>query len=802
MVLLDTLFGDIPIPSYEHCSRMCRDGLESFMLNGVIVYVIILLILFVLVWAYHHFEILANKTLKGVFFVAWTLGFIVYDIGMYTGEPLSIVGNAPMAVLHAFEMFILHSETSAIHEPFHNNWVFMMFFSLAHVLAAYVSTVFVIKQFGYNLISVLRIFWHSISLFSKKDITYVFWGLSDASYYLAKSIKSYHENAKNNNYRIIVVRANNDSGQIGEHDGIRGLFNIFNIKNKDYYRLRELNCFITNAHSDLSLLQLQDENGQSTYDILIENLRLRSLRRIIRSKTQKELHIFSLSEDSRYNAQVISNLKKDETINTFSNDTEHIIRFYCSAHHNSVSGLLGFINPRAKMDVRIIDSSHLSIECLKREVPNCGMSDLPNYQPINFVDIDKTENYGTVSSVFSSLIVGFGNTGQNALRYLYEFGSFVDSSSTSSQTYRSKFRCHIVDKDMDSIKGPIMKLMPNVFSNKNHNEDSTLVELHSLDYNSDGFFNLLETLAKELNYIVIAVGDDDASITLAVQMFKFLRRKGRDFKKLRIFVRTYDAFKYSHIKEIADYYNGDIQRIVLFGQIEKIYSYGIVVRDEFEIKAKSFYDSYRTLNPELGNDDTWEERHRKVLDQLNGESSSKESRLKQIDNVQKLNRQEYQDKANALHGITKIHILEAVIPNWYEVLVPKLFKEIFQDNKTIIIVNRNHTFKNKVSSINYPLLNKEQSVLLDNLAKLEHIRWIASHEVLGYTTMPEQIPDKDRKCDEGTVTHNCLIPWEQLDNETDRVKSKYVKDYKLFDYGVVETTIDIKRKEESKKRMK
>ena len=82
-------------------------------------------------------------------------------------------------------------------------------------------------------------------------------------------------------------------------------------------------------------------------------------------------------------------------------------------------------------------------------------------------------------------------------------------------------------------------------------------------------------------------------------------------------------------------------------------------------------------------------------------------------------------------------------------------------------------------------------MLMDNLAKTEHMRWNASHEVLGYTKMPDSVPDGERGCDERRITHNCLVTWEQLDDEADRID--YINDYKIFDYSVVETTINIHR---------
>jgi hypothetical protein len=802
---MERLFFEIP--SYEHYPTMCSTGLKYLAYNSGILAVIVVLILVGFLWAINKneklFEKIVNKSLSLGFAIVWLLGFLVYDVGMYTGEPWSLVGNAPMAIIHAFEAFLLQSEASAIHEPFHNNWVFMLFFSLTHFFAAMVSMIFVIKHFGFNIISAFRVFFHSIKPAPSASTTYVFWGMNDASFHLASSINSHYPEEDKKDYRIVVVRTNDDRETMIERNGMDRLFNFLSLKNKDYNRLKTLNCLTTSTYNDLSRISIPDDD-QKTVDIIKGNLRLPSLSRIIRNKTTEELHVFFLSDDQQYNIQAISNLRKDDSICSFAAGG-HKVKFYCHARYNSINRVFEDIDPSTNMDVRIIDSSHLSIECLKRVSPNNITN---NYQPVRFVDIDKTNNYGTVSSTFTSLIVGFGETGKDALRYLYEFGTFVDSKSTPTETRRSKFRCHIVDRDLDKMKGSIMNGSPNLFSNKNPQDDSLLVELHAIDFNTDEFFNqLLKGLSKDLNYVVIALGSDEISITLAVRILKYMRRCGRKFDKLRIFVRLYDSSVYPQMKRIADHFNKGEERIVLFGRVEDIYSYDLVVCDEFELRGREYYDSYRRLNPEHDEDGTWDQRRKKLMrqvtlertntDPITGCSVFEEVPLNvpqqpSIDDLQKLRRKESQDKANALHELTKMYLLQTVVPNWYIELVPQLFKNVQIENLTFMKVNRTNSFVEGKSIIVYPELSQKQQKLMENLAKLEHLRWNASHEVLGYTTMPDSVPNENRGCDESTVTHNCLIPWEKLDAETEKIS--YIPDYKIFDYGVVETTIDIMRR--------
>lgn len=94
------------------------------------------------------------------------------------------------------------------------------------------------------------------------------------------------------------------------------------------------------------------------------------------------------------------------------------------------------------------------------------------------------------------------------------------------------------------------------------------------------------------------------------------------------------------------------------------------------------------------------------------------------------------------------------------------------------------------NTISYPSLSPQENTIILNLARLEHLRWNASHEMLGYSpySKNEQNP---HYCDERTRKHNCLLPWQDLDKESqETTKAKgWEADYQAFDYCVVDTTL-------------
>ncbi len=795
--LFECWFQDFPIITNQG-SSLAAASLGSFIINLAFV-LMALGLLWLIKKSNNGLWKFVNNNLTQLFVLVCMLGFVVYDVGMFTGDKESLLFNAPMAVLQAFGMFLLNSDVSAIHAEFHDNWIYMGFFSAAHFLAALVSLIFVIEHFGYNIIAGLNMFTEARFLKSKQE-TFIFWGVNDASFVLAKSIQANCPDAKG--YRIIFVRTNNDSGTMSVRNGMERLFHFLSLKNEDFKRLKDLNCLTTNTFYNSS--RLSPDINLAKPDILREELNLKWLARIISKKTTDKVHLFFLTDDDQANIQAVAALKRDATLIDFCADGNQIghnreVNFYCHARDNSMNRVMEDHDLSSNIEVRIIDSAHLAIECLKRN---------PDYQPISMVTIDTDKNYGTVNSSFTSLVVGFGATGKDALRFLYEFGAFVDSNSKGEQVLRSPFYCHVIDKQMERIKGHFINAAPNVFTGKNNGDKKPFVELHHMDYDSDEFYNgLLADLAPSLNYVIIAIGDDKTGLTLAIRILKYMRRMGRDFNRLKIFVRSYEQSNLNIMKRIADHYNEGQERIIIFGDNQQIYSYSLIVEDEFKKRGEKYYDAYRALNPQNDNDGTWRQRQRKLrglvtldkagIDPRTGchifnEINAEPKKPASLNSLQTLRRKEAQDKANALHEATKMAIIEKVVPNWYSSLVHKLF----ETSGNVSIVIRENNSKNNPKTTTYPKFNAKEQLLMDNLARLEHLRWNASHEVLGYTALDTKVVN-GHCCHEDRMMHNCLLPWENLDKESDQ--TTWVDDYKVFDYGVVETTIDIYRRDIERK---
>ena len=768
------------LPSYEVIFKYPANTIISplgiwSVLGAFVVFLTAIALIYIIDKRYKWFEKVVNRYLTFAFIAVWLFGFVVYDIGMYTGEPGSLFGNVPMAIVHAFGIFVLESDVSAIHDPFHNNAWFMSAFSLAHFLAALVSLAFVLKHFGFHIIATFR----RRMTRGSKDQTFIFWGMNDATYYLAKDINNTKQAKGDLNYRIVVVRTNSDTDTVVARNGMERLFNFLSLKNKDLDRLKELDCIITNTYSNISAIETRTD-GRQTANILREELGLSSLCRII-NKSKGFIHIFFLSDNEEANILGVANLREDNEIQSFAKSGK--VKFYCHARYNSVHRVIEDEHFYENIEVQVVDSSHISVELLKRDV---------ELQPVSFVKIEKD---ATVSSSFNSLVVGFSEVGMDVVRFLYEFGAFVKTGSTNEEVVRSEFSCQVIDKEMSNLAGVFVANAPSIkpempFLEKENNSNSK-ISLHQMDYRSVIFYQELEGwIRNNLNYIVICTENDEQNISLAIRIFKLSIRYRQTMEDLCILVRIHNENN-GHIRKIAEHYNRlwaaelhstDKEKrthqktitvdehlhlpIYLFGMDKDTYTYDNIISEKLESEAKLYKEKYdvsiNALKRLTGN---------KEEDYLNW--GNEQDDLMQItgdfqgfsptySGVMRLRRIQSQNRENSLHLLTKQRLAyRALGEEDYSVLTKHVL--IRKENETT------YTWKDYVKP--RPSVTR----VLDVLAQTEHLRWNASHEILGYQNRGDE-----RFKDEARLYHGCLKEWNAL--------SDYVKS---FDYNVVDVSLDI-----------
>lgn len=716
----------------------------------------------------------SGKFLTSAFILVWLAGFMIYDVGMYIGHSRwSLITNVPMAIIHAFEMFLLHSDVAAIHDQFHDNWIFMGCFSLVHLLAAFITLIFVIHHFGFNLIAAFRMFFEAYFFKSKKE-TFVFWGLNEPSFLLAKSIKQHYSGEEKKNYRIIIVRTNNDDKTQSAKNGMERLFNFMSLNDNDLMRLIDIGCLTTSIYTDLARLSTDIAADRSALpEILKKHIGLHQLSRIISKKTGESVHLFFLSDDSQANIQAVGNLKRDHTINEVAKAKKKAY-LYCMARYNSVHRVIEDEQQHPNILVKVIDPSHISVAILKQTKV---------FHPANYVQIEKD---ATVSSAFNALIVGFDEVGHDVMRFLYEFGAFVKTGSDSKSVERSDFHCDIVDNDIKRKAGLFAVNAPAVSDQMSCASDNpnaqSLITLHELDVLSMDFYKYIESKIKSLNYVVIALDDDEQNVSLGVRIFRLAVRYRENMNRFRILVKVRDD-KDGHLLRITEHYNRlwaaelkvdkSTQKIhqkgvgkndkphapiSLFGSIPSIFTYNYIVSDQLREMAKEFKKEYdKSISPELNDDtDKWEMEYRELM-QLTDEYIRFSPTFS---GIMSLRRKQRQNMENCFHKFTKQILAVVALDSEKYSSLSQLTRE---KNKTEYLLPQGIKPDDDVQRV------------LEVLAQTEHLRWMASHEILGYTDKG----DLDFK-DEARLQHGCLKPWNKL---TEPVKS--------YDYNVVDVSLGI-----------
>ena len=592
---------------------------------------------------------------------------------------------------------------------------------------------------------------------------YVFFGMDKWSQLLAKSIKA------KEGERAVVMFVENSQVDDKDLSGWNNIIGLFTHRHQTFSDVKELRACVTFTETRLCDIDKARLSAGGEVDVL-EEMNLLKLRELIGQlagvKDDGQLHVFFLSENEDENIRAMSTLALDKTIH----GVKECAHFYCHARQNGLNRVVEDIAVKQQLDVHVVDSSHLAVELLKSDSRN---------HPVRLVDVD-VKNPTTVSSPFTSLIVGFDEVGRDALKYLYEFGAFVDSSATPENDYRSPFRCVVVDKNMDELEGAFSTFAPAVMQQKNR-DGSRLVELRQCNCLSSEFFKEVMTpnFCLALNYVVIAVGNDELGMMLAIRLLNHIRRERKDLSRLRIYVRSYCEEKENYMQQIADHYNegycldcdSEEQKtdavIIPFGQKAKIYSFDMIVNEELTAKGRRFQAEYARLK----GGPKWDKRREDALARGS------------IDSLRSLRRKEAQDLANALHADTKMYLLKRSMPedfDW-EDFVGRIFDE-----------NGMPRCEGAQSKITYPRLDSFENRAMLNLARLEHIRWNASHEMLGYRRAHDGLhgPDERRR------EHNCLCPWQDLDKESEAtIGSAWPSDYKSYDFCVVANSILLNKNE-------
>lgn len=750
------------------------------------------------------------KLLGSTMLFLWSIGWALYLQAFLYFEPKYLFVNSELLLRSAvasLDLFMLDIDSNILDQIYGHahlkgaiSFVSLLSFSCtAGMLISLVSA----RLWAYSKL------WLGSNVNTAHSHLYLFWGMNKNMELLAASIRK--EDKKS--IRIFIDKTKND-----EDDGNEGwdhLMNLLSHRKEAYKKVQKLDARLALTNYSLSSL-IKDEDVTEDKDVLEDKETLKDkdvwgeiglndiknkINKLGKINDDAELHIFFLSENEAENIESVGIIRKDATIKDIAKNHHVKVVIYCCARLDSVNRVIENTSFDSDFEIRIVDSAHLSVEKLKTK-------ENINLQPVSFVNFNSD---ATTDSEFNALVVGFHEVGQDIVRFLYEYGAFVSSDKLIG-VKRSPFCCHVVDPDMKQIAPHYMDTHLRNGVSKTlevppfislDDKDETLINLHSFGYKDQEFFNLLDDICDKLNYVVIAIGDDIEGVKLAIWILKHVMRQKKDLRNFKILLKSYSFEKALHVNEIVTYYNdlfyaekisrakassnnnnneSDTDIIHVFGKAKDIYSFQCIVSDQLRRESWLYYNSYygvmmksdrdfSALSDEERNsgkccsvsepDFAWNVRRKKELKSKikikSSSDKSKEIYIHKYSEVMSIRRKETQDMENALHRHTKRMAAMKALKGKEGLLI---LEDVLRDESTRRDASNDYWVNQKKDD--------NLSKLMTTLAQMEHLRWIASHQMLGYVYAEEK--------DEAYSEHNCLIEWNHLaSNET-----------RGYDYDVVD----------------
>lgn len=694
---------------FSKCIDSCSQRiLESNWLDGVNIVIALLAILFAVSICKPKVKVMLFRHLKIQAFLIWVCGVILYMVGFNEhGSAASNVALLLRSSLSSMEMFVSHSDLIEVNEKFHGNPTYMALFALTHFCAVAISAIFILRLFGFRLISWVKVMKAYICSWLPLNCNYyVMFGVNSNTLMLANSI---HKKRKEEKQRIIFI---NMPEKGHSHAATRFSFSHFfhsdsNGIDKYLEDIEMMGALLFNSSRsfDNPILKHSIDDVFKVFQALdfswIVRMPLQNLLRISATRKNKKFNgskveFFFLSDEEKDNLIAVTVLqkiqKKQIDYKNFS--------FNCYCHARKSQNNAAMLNEGAlAFKVHIIDTSNLAVLDLKRD---------NRYHPVNFVE--KDTNTGTVKSAFTGMVIGFGETGRDAFRFLYEFSSFTKDN----QGNPSAKKIHVIDKDIDDLKAEFLEEAP-ALKNNSEIEWWNVKSTHSA-----GYWDKLKSVIQELNYIVISVKDDEEAVGIATSIFEYAYRYRDNLNRFKIFVRLRNSMREDFLRKHKEFFNV----IVPFGSVMDAFSYETINKDVLEKAAKRFkyrydilygakFDAIENGNEEEYADEAWLKRRKVYLEETDA-VKRKESEIK-------IWYQEEQDRSNVWHIYTKIALVnEDVTP------------ESLQLGS-----------------------NKQ---LLQNLSDCEHLRWNAKMELLGF----EPATSEDIKKEEEKSKDKQRDPWRSL----------------------------------------
>ena len=353
------------------------DGLNILVTLLAFVFLISIFIPKVKITLFRHLKIQA--------FVIWVCGVVLYMVGFNEhGSAASNIALLLRSCLSSMEMFVSHSDLIEVKEDLHNNPTYMAVFALTHFCAVAISAIFILRLFGFRLLSWVKLVGAYMCSWLRKDCDYyVMFGINSNTVALAKSIS---KNKSNERHCIIFI---NMPQKGHSHAATRFSFSHFfhsdsNGIDKYLEDIEEMEAllFISSRSFENPILDNKADDVFKVFKALdfswavripLQKLLRNSATGKHRNRNKGKVEYFFLSDEEKDNLQAVTVL---QTIQKKVIDHKYS-SFYCYCHARKSQNNTSMLNNgKLAFMVHIIDTSNLAIQNLKRE---------KDYHPINFV---------------------------------------------------------------------------------------------------------------------------------------------------------------------------------------------------------------------------------------------------------------------------------------------------------------------------------------------------------------------------------------------------------------------------------
>lgn len=695
--------------------------------------------------------------------IVFGAGVVLYSCGFwYEGSKGNIVACLLRSATASMEMFVSESELIEVREACKEDVIYMLLFAVTHFLAICVSAAFIIHLLGTRLKSYvfMRCPW------SKKKELFVFFDLSQESLSLAKDI---HRTRKSKDYQIIFVKTPMEESHL-ERFSFSHILSFADNRNETIEQLTEIGAYLTYSRKSVSIEIAENEwnetVGQNTLRHYIQRC----------ANTEKyKTHFFCLSPNEDNNINTAVALSK-----RYSDDKKYSV--YCRANHDSITESF------ANLNLKFIDSASLAVMELKKKV---------EYQPVSFVKPDTKTAVATTP--FRSMIIGFGETGFEVFRFLYEFSSFVGKDSKENP-----FHCDIIDPKAKQLENSLYLHCPGL-EEKANKDGAHIILFHEGTIENNR--NIVKKLIDSVDYIVVCTDNEKENLSIGITLLNLAYKYRSNLEKLAIFIGINDNREYKKAQEIAKFYNESGKKdkkenlyeftLVPFGSKKQLFTYNNIIDEDVLNKAKEFYFEYQKTSNLLDTKEAYKCAVNKKKEWEKRREEKKQNVDKGLWNKNELTQKEAQDMANAWHIQTKLYLVgaccyckdkeykcvakerHAQLYGCIDFVMQKLLARMEKARERDEKFKKSHEFI-LAQIAEYERENNvptgEYCTLFENLAKCEHMRWDASNRLLGYRTFKNATSNDKHYLQK---KHACMMPYEEL------LANEVLRDTIKYDYNTI-----------------